>query len=522
MTIKKTDKIAFTDDDIIDFVVDYRSRDVPVLERYWEYYKGKDSAIMERQTPDPNNPDNKVPVPYARKIVSTYSGYAFRPKYITYRPKKNETDMEDEVALGEGMATEAEEAVAEMSAEDMYVKELQDIFDKNSEHIKTSRAGRNTAIFGVSYEILYAEAEAATEKERQENPRMLIKAMPRFITVDPREMVLIYDYSPEPRKVMGIRFQKVDSNTTRLEIYQKDKVTTCNMVSDQSNPGKYRLADKKDSPNFYDDVPIVAYYLNDEIDSIFACVIPLIDANDVLFSDSMNEMDRFAYAYLVMKKFGLTDPTIKKEPGKFAQMLQLLKRRRVFEFLPADADIKFLTKDIPTGFIEFMAKQLREQIHVQSHVPDFTSEKFAAGISGEAIRRLLFDFENLVATAEADFDEGLYDRIRLISGVLTKLGRSGGSYDMVVIDHKRNMPLNLKEYADSATAMRGAGFSMKTVLENMPDDMIPDVDEELRRQEIERQKNLEAMNPYSGYEDTGDDEGNAAEGEGEEDMEGIV
>jgi SPP1 family phage portal protein len=167
-----------------------------------------------------------------------------------------------------------------------------------------------------------------------------------------------------------------------------------------------------------------------------------------------------------------------------SRSLKFLKRFRIFEHLPVDAEISFLTKDIPTGFIEFMANKIRDQIHIQSHVPDFTSEKMA-GASGIAIQRLVFDFENMVSSVEADFDLGLLERIRLINLIYTKKRMLVGTNDDFTISHKRNMPLNLKEFAETAKTMKEAGFSAWLCADIMPDDVIPDVQAELRRQKEE-------------------------------------
>lgn len=133
---------------------------------------------------------------------------------------------------------------------------------------------------------------------------------------------------------------------------------------------------------------------------------------------------------------------------------------------------------------------LREQIHVQSHVPDFTSDKMA-GASGIAIQRLLFDFENVVSSAEADFDVGLNERIALISIIYKLTNKIDGTPDEIVITHKRNVPLNLKEFADTAMVMKNAGFSRYLIADIMPDDIIPDVEEELARQDAD----MEALMP---------------------------
>jgi SPP1 family phage portal protein len=265
-----------------------------------------------------------------------------------------------------------------------------------------------------------------------------------------------------------------------VEVYYADTIEIYTRELDSS--GNWNLNFVKSAPNFFGEVPVVAYYFGDEMMGLIEPVMPLIDCYDILLSDSMNEFDRFANAYLILKKMSLVDPLKRKEPGALSQALAKLKRYRVFELQDKDSDVKFLMKDIPFGFIQFMTQFVQKQIHTQSHVPDFAGEKFT-GASGIAIQRLLFDFENVCSDAEADFDVGLYERIRLISIIYKKLGRAYGDYSAINISHKRNSPLNLQEFATTASLMKQAGFSRYVIADIMPDDVIPDVEEELKRED---------------------------------------
>lgn len=463
MQLQKTDKTVLTPEDILAFMADYEKRYVPEYDKLWRYYSGENVAILGRKASEPNEPDNRVPIPYGRKIITTFTGYAYRPHYITYKP----VDPKDDPKEGE------EPAKKQATPAEAYIGQLQETFNLNAEHIKTSRAGRNTGIFGVSYELLYIDKTL--------DALASVKAEPRFFHVDPREMILLYDFSSEPRKVAGIRFYKLKDNHYKVEVYYADRIEVYDRKR-ESNMNQWTLTEVGKEPNFFGEVPVIAYYFGDEMLGIIKPVLPLIDAYDVLISDSLNEYEKFASAYLIMKNFGITDPTKKKEPGVFSQALATLKRKRVFEHMPVDAEISYLTKDIPTEFVQWMSDFVRDQIHVQSHVPDFTGEKMS-GASGIAIQRLLFDFENVVSSAEADFDLGLLERIRLITLLYGKAGRLVGTPDMVSISHKRNVPLDLKQFADTALTMKSAGFSRYVVADVMPDDIIPDVEEELARQD---------------------------------------
>ena len=468
MELLKTDKAQLTTTEIEAYITAHEPGEKARLLNLWAYYCAKNTKILTKQAPDPNNPDNRTVVGYGRKIVTTFTGYAYRPKYITY--------------------------ASDEKGKDAYLKQLQATFDLSREHIRTSRAGRNTGIFGYAYELLYVDRVAGTTVTPGNAPpvnvagEMAPKAEPRFVSVDPWEVILLYNYDSEPQKQIGLRYYRITDDHYKVDQYTRTTVTQYDRRrSKDQGAEKWVYTVAGQFPNFFDAVPIVAYYMGDERLGVIEPVLSLVDDYDLLMSDSFNEFDRFAHAYLVLKRMSLVPPDTKKEPGAISRALEMLKRRRVFENVPDVSDpVKFLTKDIPTAYVEFMAKLVKDQIHAQSHVPDF--KDMATGtLSGAAIKRLLFDFENVVSSAEADFDEGLYDRIKLINTIYAKRGGLVDDAASVVINHKRNMPDDLKEFAETAKTMKDAGFSSWLVADIMPDSVVPDVQEELDRQGDDRE-----------------------------------
>lgn len=508
MNLIKTDKESLSKEDILNYIKMYEKDYVPLYNTLWQYYIGKNEKILSKKDSDTDNaPMNKIPIAYGRKIVNTYTGYAFRPNYTSYMPN-----------LKKHKELEGNKDAQEKTKEYQFSVELENVYKQNAEPVKTSMDGRNTAIFGVSYEILYVEKEYILE-----NGELKAKAVPRFFVADPREVILIYDYSSEPKKKIGIRFYPIGVNKYKVEVYYKDRVevytkkivgendSSTSMFEDRQGSinktehggsvisfsnvyeKKWELVENGTELHYFGDVPIIAYYFGDDMTGVISPVKDLIDANDVLFSDSMNEFDRFSNAYLIMKRFGLTDPTKKKEPGQISPILRFLKKLRVFEYLPADAEIKFLTKDMPHEFIKFMSDKLKEEIHLQSHIPDFIQIK-TGDMTGSAIDRLMFDFENLVASKEADFDLGLNERIKLISTILTKTKAFiNGGPEMIVISHKRNKPSSLTELADVAVKLSSAGFSRWLNASIMPDDIVPNIEVEIGRQREEEQAYLTGL-----------------------------
>ena len=435
-----------TEPDIIDFIKTYEAEVVPKYDKLWQYYLGKNTKILGKRSPDPNNPDNRTPVSYGRKIITTFTGYAYRPRYITYKSDK-----------------------------EALLKELMITFNENNEHIKTSQHGRNTGIFGTSYELLYIDKSKFTGKPEA-----------KFAVIDPRQMIALYNYDLDDEIVCAIRFYPMDDENWKVSVFYADKTVNYDLKRDKWKQSS-TLQLTTEEPNFFGEVPVIAYYLGQEMQGIIEPVLPLIDDYDNLISGSIIEFDRYANAYLRLVGMSLTDQNKSASPGVFKSALALLKYRRVFEQLKSKDDVTFLTKDIPSDYIRFMTELIKEQIHTQSHVPDLGSSAFKDGVSGVAIQRLMFDFENVVSNAEAEFDTGLLNRIRLITNFYKTTNRAEGTFDEITISHKRNAPLNLKEFADTALTMSQTEFSRYLIADIMPDDIIPDVEQELERQDEDRE-----------------------------------
>jgi SPP1 family phage portal protein len=315
------------------------------------------------------------------------------------------------------------------------------------------------------------------------------EAVPRFFYVDPREIILLYDYAPEPKKKIGIRYYCINDNWFKVEVYYKDKVEVFDRKRENGSPTWVITPDieKPEYQNFFQDIPIVPYYFGDDCLGIIQPVISLIDDYDDLISGSIIEFDRFANAYLRLVQMGIGGkkpvPNGANPDNQAWQWLARLRKSRVFENLQKPDDVTFLTKDIPKDFVEWMEKTLAKQIHTQSSVPDFAQ---FTDVSGAAIERLMFDFENVVSSAEADFDTGLYERIRLINKIWEATKKPVADPGTIIITHKRNVAFDLKELADTALVMKNAGFSAEVIAEIMPDQVIPNVEEELKRQQAER------------------------------------
>lgn len=294
-------------------------------------------------------------------------------------------------------------------------------------------------------------------------------AMPRFTKVPADQMVPIYDFSIEPELVACLRHYMRDE-VTYVHAYYADREDQWQRTKQNKEfvlTGSY--------PHFYGRVPVVVYQNNEEQLGDFEPVKYLIDAYDSLMSGCMNETDRFAWAYLLLQGFDVTEKD-----------LENVKYSRAFGNLESTDAVKFLTKDLNSDFFSWLAEWIRKEIHKQSHVPDFLDAQTGADVqSGVAISKLLYDFEFIAATKEAYFKEALIDRLELIDAIIKIRdgGLAGTKEDMEII-LSRNKPMDIKENAEVFQLLSGQ-ISKQTLIENL----IPFVDD--AQEEMDRLKEEE-------------------------------
>lgn len=451
-----------TEQDIIKYIVGQFSR-ARKYEENLDYYMGRNKAIVNKESVDENAPDNRLVAPYARTMTQIVKGYMGKPQNISYH-----------------------------SEDDIYLDEIKDIFDENDEPLQTARIIEDQSRYGVAFEMLYTSEEDG-------------RAIPELIICNPQSIIPIFEKNYDDSLSCFIKFTQNpqigdELKTYSVEVGYSDVVQIFTMI-DQGN-NSFVLTEDGEMQHFFGDVPLVIYKNNSEYLADYEPVKTLIDSYDLLLSTSMNESERFASAYLILKNVILADS---KDPSQQKVMLERIKQSRIFS-VSNDGDVQFLTKDIPTAFIDSMRQALREDIQYHSHIPDFRDQAFRAQ-SGEAQKWALFDFENLCSDKEAYIREGLEERLELISTFL-----SFGvieSEDKIFIKFERNVPSNDTIQIDNVIKIKNARLlSDKDLLELLPKDMIGDIEEKLKNLEEQKLTDIDMFNmpPVEGAQDTTDQE----------------
>ena len=295
--------------------------------------------------------------------------------------------------------------------------EIQNVLNYNDVRTEDNDYLRQALIYGCSYEINYID-----ELGQQ-----------RFKVLDPREVIPIYANDLDSELLYVIRYYVADNiNEAQekyyIEVYSKDRTLIY-----ESSVGFAVLSLLEERPNYFKQVPITVFPLNQERESIFDKVMTLQDAYNKLLSSEVDDFESFCDAYLVLKGVQAD-----------ADDLQAMKQNRVL-IMDADAEASYLTKSVSDTQIENMLKNINDTIHKIANSPDFNDDKFMSA-SGISMRYKLIGFENVSSNIVANMTKALQKRIELICEVINIKGGDSMWRDIDIV-FTRNLPVNTLEIA---------------------------------------------------------------------------
>jgi len=372
------------------------------------YYEGK-HEILNRQMVDGTKPNNRLVINLPGYIIDTITGY-FMGSPVVY------------------------------TGDEAYIEALTEVFESNDEQDHNSELAKEQGVKGAGYELLYTDAEANI----------------KFVEVPRENMIYVESADVESTPLMAIRIYKVENidgtEKEYYDVYTDSEVIVYEMINDNRQRG---LVERDRWEHYFGEVPVVQYKNNKELLGDFESVLTLIDAYNIAQSDSINNLEYFADAYLKMTGAGLDSEQVKT-----------MKENRVIILPDKEADVSWLIKNVDETSVESIKDRLREDIHTISKVPDLTADEFGTALSGVAISYRLYNLEALCATKERKFKKGLQRRIKLITNILNKQGKQW-DYKDIEIKFSRAMPKNVKEIAEVIGLLDGR-VDRETLLSWLP------------------------------------------------------
>lgn len=365
-------------------------------------YKGE--ADILKRTMLSGLPNNKLVHSYPRYIVAIAAGYLVGTP-VNYQ---SETKLDDLL--------------------DAYKSARVDSVD--------SELAKDASLYGKAVELVYAD----------ENSQVRTSAL------DPRSAFVVYDNTVENKAMLGVRYYQTYDVSGKpsgydMIVYTDADETTYHGTTLTEALDAYPVAE---TPHYFGRVPMVEYFNNDDESSDFEAVLPLINAYDKLQSDRLNDNEQLVQALLVITGARIeNEPNITDDNGdvirKGRTAGQALRQDKMLMLPDQTAKAEYLAKPSDGSSAEVLRKNLKDDIHKFSMIPDLTDENFAANASGVAMKYKLFGLEQLVMVKERWFKEALYERLLIFTNFLSVKGKAKINPQDVEIVFKRSLPANVLE-----------------------------------------------------------------------------
>lgn len=395
----------------------------PRLQRWKDYYDGK-HAILNKTYADPSKACNRIVTNYCKIVVNTYSGYICG-KPVSYTSNADIDDIQEGINYN----------------------------DDNAENIAWLT---NALTFGIGYELQWLDEDAKS----------------RYGQVNPLNAFAVYDNTLNSELLYFVRWYDADnfddSNLIYLEVYSKDAIM---IYKAQGIGGALEFVEAKE--NYFNDVPVSVFKLNEDEENIFNSVMALNDAYNELQSAEVDDYQAWVDSYLQLIGVDADAEDIAK-----------MKEDRVL-ILPEGATAAWLTKNANDTQIVNMLDNIKENIFKVSACPDMADENFLAQ-SGTALAYKLVGFENVASGIVAQFTKAIQRRIELMCNILN-LKATEAVWRDVNINFVRNLPVNITETIQLVNALKGT-VSDKTLLAQIP--FIDDVEGEIEAVQAQKQANM--------------------------------
>ena len=404
MAVITTNSEYVTIEEALELINEHQFKTKGRYRKLENYFIGKHD-ILNRQMEDSSKPNNKVVTNLPSHAVGIRVGYfSGEPLTIT---SENETET----------------------------LMLNDILEYNDFQDVNSDLDEMSSIHGTANLVLWIDEDGFV----------------RMSPLKPAESFVIYDNSIKQEPVGAVIYRQYTSNDqtfTEITLYNKDRIQY--YKGDLQTPVLMG-----EEPNFFGDIPMVEFMENKHRKGSFEDAISIVDAIENIMSSSVNEIEYFDNAYLLLKNLSATEP----------EDIVNMKNNRTL-LVDGDGDASFLTKSVSDTYIQNMLNRLTNDFHKLTGTPNLTDESFAGNASGVALSYKMFGLEKQMNKKESKWRKSIQRMIELIVNVLNMRGQNI-DYRNYKITFTRALPQNVAETAQMVTSLNGI-VSNETLLSLLP------------------------------------------------------
>lgn len=419
------------------------------------YVEGKNHFILKEVRPK-EKPDHRVPVGLAKMAVDDMTGYAGRPG---------------------DRRTLIQKVGAEENEKDDFIDYIREMEAYNKEQIETSELYDESCSQGIAYEIFWPSKAV-------DLPGNLLTTEYKMVPTESVHLQYTNEIKPSLEYFVYFSGDKEDVLTASVyyPLFREDWTSI--------NGQEFVLSETVEYP--FTEPPICVYALNRKQQPLFEAGKPLIDAYDIVMSRSLNEVERFNSLILLLGGRSTEDFREALSQGELAIIDKILEDLGPDGKLPSDLP-RYLQKDFSgvtelyENYLNRAYKDYRKVVKVQ----DIGSDEAVGGnVSGVSQAYKLLGMEFMAAKIDTYFNQGLEKRLDFYAQVYNAGTQRIDVNDYkAVVKTKRNLPVNILEIIQGIVQLQGI-VSDRTILEYLPEQIVPDVERELERLKEQEPKNV--------------------------------
>lgn len=415
----------------------FLSREVKKFKKLGRYYRSKNDIL--NRTMESGKPNNRLSHSFCRYITNMATSY-FLGKPVQYNVENPE-----------------------------YREALEKIQKKNYINSLNFELSKEASKKGISFEIMFIDEAGKLEEQK----------------LNAEEVIPVYSPTLGEFLECAIRIWNnydIDGVLKKqsAEVYTKEDIVT---FEREAVGAEFKLVDTE--THKFSDIPVIVIHNNEEIMGDYEPVLSSVDAYDKAMSDTANDSEYFADAYLCIAGAGggLEDGAADADEDSDHAAYTLRKNRLLL--LDEKGQAEWLTKNTNDVAQENYKSRLRNDIFFLSQVPALSDESFAGNLTGIAIKYKLIGLEELTIMKESKFEAALHKRDKLVTEYLNMTMNQ--NWDASEIDHKyeRNFIENESDLIEDARKLEDV-VSKRTQLRRLPTSIVENVDEELEQLETEK------------------------------------
>ena len=431
----KLNKNYTLNEKLIKELIDKHREEVKRISDLEKLYKTGTKGALNRNI-ESHKPNNKITNHYASYISNTLVGYILGVPVVINSINEDAKNI---------------------------VERFDNLSDIASHNVKMAL---NASIAGYAYELSYIDD----------------KAREKVAVLDTKEVIYCVENNIEEKPLFAIRY--FDDITLKegeyfVEIYKPDYISYYKL----DNKGLHKIED--DKINSFTDVP-VSRLLNDTDElGDFEKVASLIEAYNIVQSDTANDFEYFTDAILAL--YGDLEEKYDPETGEAIE--HDFKNNKVVK-LSEGSRVEWIIKQINDVAVENYKNRLDKDIHKFSFCPDMSSETFG-NTSGESLKWRISGLRYRGGIKIQYFKKLLERRYKLLFNSLSFKTLANGSEILENIENlfefkfTENIPQNDTELISNVKNMEYI-ISAKTKAELLEGITNIDADEEIRRLQEER------------------------------------